>query len=220
MIELKNVKKSYVDWFTEQVLKWINLTIKDGDFLAIMWPSGSGKSTLMNIIWLLDMPDSGEYLLDGVKLENLSENDKADIRGREIWFIFQTFNLVPRLSVIHQVMMPLVYQWVDVKEREERAMKALEKVWIPEKANSLPNELSWWQQQRVAIARAIITNPDIILADEPTWSLDSKNWLEILGIFKKLNEDWNTIVLVTHDANIAKNAKRIIHIKDWDIKEW
>lgn len=197
-----------------RALCWIDLTIHDGDFFAIMWPSWSGKSTLMNIIWLLDVHTSGEYILDGKKLENLTENEKAQVRWKKIWFIFQWYNLIPRMSVLDQVILPLAYQGIDKEERKQRAIDALRKVWLLEKLESMPNELSGWQQQRVAIARAIVTDPTLILADEPTGALDSKTGKDILDIFTKLNDEGKTVVLITHAGEIAEYAKHTIHIKD------
>jgi len=217
MLKLKNIVKDYLNdkWMLMQrALAGVDLTINDGDFLAIIWPSWSGKSTLMNIIWLLDMPTNGTYILDGEELENLTENQKASMRGKKIWFIFQWYNLIPRVSVLQQVMLPLSYEWMDKIEREKRAIEALKKVNLLDKIYSKPNELSWWQQQRVAIARAIVTNPTLILADEPTGALDSKTGKEILEIFSHLNKEGKTIVLITHAMDIAAYAKHTIHIKD------
>ncbi len=216
MLELKNIIKDYTIWeiLLQRALCWVDLTINNGDFIAIMGPSGSGKSTLMNIIGLLDIPTSWDYILDGKKLENLTENEKAQIRWQKIWFVFQWYNLIARKPIIEQVMLPLAYQWVPLEERMERATEALKKVGLIEKLYSKPNELSGGQQQRVAIARAIVTNPSLILADEPTGALDSKTGEEVLDIFTKLNDDGKTIVLITHSAEIAEYAKHSIHIKD------
>ena len=216
MLELKNIKKDYMNGkeIMQKVLFGIDLTINDGDFFAIMWPSWSGKSTLMNIIWLLDTPTSGEYILDGKTLPSLGENEKAQLRSRKIWFVFQAYNLIPRIPVIDQVTLPLSYQWVSKNEQRERAIKSLEKVWLAHKINSKPNQLSWWEQQRIAIARAIIANPTLILADEPTGNLDTKTSYEIMNIFTELNKEWITIVMVTHEPDIAKFAKHEIHMRD------
>lgn len=216
MLELKNIIKDYYagDVLMQRALAWVSLTINDGDFLSIMGPSGSGKSTLMNIIGLLDTPTTGDYILDGRKLENLSENEKATIRGQKIWFVFQGYNLIPRMPAIEQVMLPLSYQWVPEEEKRERAMEALKKVGLDHKFASKPNELSWGQQQRIAIARAIITNPSLILADEPTGALDSKTGLDVLNIFADLNKEGKTIVLITHSSEIAEFAKMRIDIRD------
>jgi len=216
MIELKNIKKNYMSGkeIMQKVLFGINLTINDGDFFAIMWPSGSGKSTLMNILWLLDTPTSGEYILDGMKLPEMTENEKAQLRSKKIWFVFQAFNLIPRVKVIDQVMLPLFYQWVPRGDEHERAVAALEKVWLAHKVNSKPNQLSWGEQQRIAIARAIVTNPTLILADEPTGNLDTKTSIEIMDIFTKLNKEGITIVMVTHEPDIAAFAKHNVHMRD------
>lgn len=198
----------------QRALAWVSLIIKDWDFLSIMGPSGSGKSTLMNIIWLLDIPTSGDYILDGKKLENLTENEKATIRGQKIWFVFQGYNLIARMPAIEQVMLPLSYQGVPEEEKKERAMEALRKVGLDHKFASKPNELSWGQQQRIAIARAIVTNPSLILADEPTGALDSKTGTDVLNIFKELNKEGITVVLITHSSEIAEFAKTRIDIRD------
>lgn len=221
MIELKKIIKDYTNGeiLIQRALNWVDLLVNDGDFFAIMGPSWSGKSTLMNIIWLLDIPTSGEYILDGRKLENLTENEKAQIRWQKIWFVFQWYNLIPRMSILEQVMLPLAYQWMSKEEREHRAVTALEKVWLIDKLQSKPNELSGGQQQRVAIARAIVTEPSLILADEPTGALDSKTGEDILNIFTKLNDEGKTVVLITHAAEIAEYAKHTIHIKDWLIEK-
>ncbi len=218
MLELSNITKEYTVWWEVlQVLKWINLTINDGEFVAIMWPSGSGKSTLMNIIWLLDRPTSGKYFLDKFDTSTLSDNEEAEFRGKKIGFIFQGYNLIPRLSALEQVMLPLTYQNYNRNEEETLAKKALERMGLSSKLQSKPNELSGWQQQRVAIARAIVGSPSVILADEPTWALDSKTGEEVLKIFESLHDEGRTIVLITHDANIGKHAKRMIKIFDGDI---
>ncbi len=222
MLELKNIKKDYFTDHTivQHVLHGIDLTINDGDFFAIMGPSGSGKSTLMNIVWLLDTPTSGEYILDGIELPDMSENEKARLRSQKIWFVFQAYNLIPRMKVIDQVALPLFYQGVSKWKEYERAIAALEKVGLAHKIDRNPNQLSWWEQQRVAIARAIVTNPSLILADEPTGNLDTKTSNEIMNIFTKLNKEWKTIVMVTHESDIAKYAKHNIHIRDGLIEKF
>lgn len=218
MLELHNIIREYRAWDEIiRVLKWINLTINDGEFVAIMWPSGSGKSTLMNTIWLLDRPTSGTYILDGFDTSRLTEDDEAEFRGKKIGFIFQWYNLIPRLSILEQVMLPLEYQWLSQSICEKEAKKALEKVWLWHKLSSKPNELSGWQQQRVAIARAIATSPSVLLADEPTGALDSKTGTEVLEIFKSLNDEWRTIILITHDPNVGAKAKRIVKILDGNL---
>jgi len=216
MIELKRIKKDYMSGkeVMQKVLFGIDLTINDGDFFAIMWPSWSGKSTLMNILWLLDTPTSGEYILDGIKLPEMTENEKAQLRSKKIWFVFQAFNLIPRVKVIDQVMLPMFYQWIPRWDERERAIAALDKVGLAHKVDSKPNQLSWWEQQRIAIARAIVTNPTLILADEPTGNLDTKTSIEIMNIFTKLNKEWITIVMVTHEPDIAVFAKHNVHMRD------
>ncbi|MBP9779554.1 ABC transporter ATP-binding protein [Candidatus Gracilibacteria bacterium] len=218
MLELKNIVKSYIVGKEEiQVLKGINVTIDDGEFVAIMGPSGSGKSTLMNIIGLLDKPTSGNYLLDGKDTLTLTDNDEAEFRGKKIGFIFQGYNLIPRLTALEQVMLPLDYQGMPMIEKERRAKEALDRVGLGEKYASSPTELSGGQQQRVSIARAIVGRPSVILADEPTGALDSKTGGEVLDIFHSLNAEGRTIVLITHDAKIGATAKRMIRIFDGEI---
>ncbi len=216
MLELNDIIKDYYngDVLMQRALAGVSIIINDGDFLSIMGPSGSGKSTLMNIIGLLDIPTSWEYILDGKKLENLSENEKATIRGKKIWFVFQGYNLIARMPAIEQVMLPLSYQWVPEEEKKTRAMEALRKVGLENKFASKPNELSGGQQQRIAIARAIVTNPSLILADEPTGALDSKTGTDVLNIFKTLNKEWITVVLITHSPEIAEFATTRIDIRD------
>ena len=200
-------------------LDHINLNIKKHEFVSIIGPSGSGKSTLMNMLGCLDVPTEGTYILDGKLISKLSDNELADIRNKKIGFVFQGFNLLTKLTAIENVELPLIYQNVSTKERRERAKKALESVGLLERINHTPNELSGGQQQRVAIARALITNPPLILADEPTGNLDSKSGKEVMEIFKNLNEQGNTIVLITHDNDVAKQAKRIIRIQDGKLSE-
>lgn len=201
-----------------RALKNINLTIAKGEFIAIIGPSGSGKSTLMHILGLLDRPTSGTYEFDGQDVSSLSENELAKIRNRKIGFIFQSFNLLSRTSALDNVALPLVYSGISSKERLKRAKQALENVGLKDKFSSKPNQLSGGQQQRVAIARSLINNPEIILADEPTGNLDTKTSQEIMDIFKKLNKEGRTIILITHEHDIAKQAKKIISIKDGEIK--
>lgn len=218
MIKMKDIRKSYIIWEQEiEVLKWIDLEIKEWEFVAIMWPSWSWKSTLMNIIWMLDYPTSWEYILDWTTVEKLDEDEQAKIRWKKIWFVFQSYNLVPRLDVLKQISLPLMYQWESKSKRIKIAKECLDKLWIWDKAKNTPKELSWWQQQRVSIARALSVNPSIILADEPTWALDTKTSSEVMEIFKKLNEEWKTIVMITHEQEIAEHAKRVVHIRDWNI---
>jgi putative ABC transport system ATP-binding protein len=202
-----------------RILKNISLTVEKGDYLAIMGPSGSGKTTLMNIIGCLDIADAGSYRLDGLPIEEYSEKQLAQIRNRKIGFVFQSFNLIPKLSAEENVELPLIYQKVPRGERQRRVKEALERVGLTHRAKHLPTELSGGQQQRVAIARALVTNPSLILADEPTGNLDSKTSREIMEIFHELHAQGNTIVLITHDNEVAKQAERAIHILDGRIRE-
>jgi putative ABC transport system ATP-binding protein len=217
MIKLENIKKHYTLWNQRlDILNWIDLEIKDGEFVSIMWPSWSGKSTLMNIIWMLDESSSWKYSFNKDRIDWLTEDEVAVVRSKNIWFIFQSYNLIPKMPVIKQVMLPLFYQGTWKEERMQRALEALKKVGLEDRINNKPNELSWGQQQRVSIARALAVNPWMILADEPTWALDSKTWIEIMELLKKLNEkEWKTVILITHDKNVSEYAKRHINIKDW-----
>jgi putative ABC transport system ATP-binding protein len=216
MIECKNLTKSYVNGNEEtKVLKGVSFTIKDGDFVAIMGPSGSGKSTLMHILGALDSPTSGEYLLDGKDVSKLSDDRLADIRKDKIGFVFQAFNLLPRATVLRNVALPLVYAGVEKTEREQRARHALVSAGLDEsRYNHLSNQISGGQMQRVAIARALVNNPTLILADEPTGNLDTKTGHIVLETFQKLNGEGRTIVLITHEPEVAAYADRIIHIRD------
>ncbi len=219
LIELKNIRKSYhLDGFDLEILKGISLKINKGEFVAIMGPSGSGKSTLMNILGCLDLPSSGEYLLDGKNVEHLDSDELAQIRNEKIGFVFQGFNLLSRTSAIENVELPMVYGKIPAGERKNRAKLALEKVGLKERMYHLPNQLSGGQQQRVAIARAVVNEAPIIFADEPTGNLDTKMSVEIMELFTKLNKDMGrTIILVTHEEDIAKYASRIIKIVDGEI---
>lgn len=215
MLTLKNITKTYeVAGNTFQVLKWVDVEIQKWDFVSIMWPSWSGKSTLMNIIGMLDTPSSGEYLFSETQVHSLSEDQMSKIRGKNIGFIFQSYNLIPRMTVLKQVMLPLAYVWVSYKEREKQALIALDKVGLLEKKNNKPNELSGWQQQRVSIARALAMNPAFILADEPTGALDTQTWIEIMKLLVELNNEGKTIILITHEKEIDEYAKKHILIKD------
>lgn len=215
MIELSHIDKSYqLDTNPVPVLHDISLSVSDGEYLSIMGPSGSGKSTLMNIIGCLDMPTAGTYLLDGMDVGKMSENKLADIRATKIGFVFQNFELLPKESALSNVVLPLMYAKVPRKERRDIAEAALERVGLKDRVNHLPNQLSGGQKQRVAIARAIINKPSIILADEPTGALDQKSGAEIMDLFSELNESGITIIMITHDANIAKHAQKTIHIID------
>ena len=220
MIQLKDICKFYqVGDDRVRALDHANLHIYPHEFVSIIGPSGSGKSTMMNIIGCLDIADAGEYLLDGLPIESYSENQLAKIRNQKIGFVFQQYNLIPKLTAEENVELPLIYQKVPKRERMERVKEALDKVNMYPRAKHLPTELSGGQQQRVSIARAIVTRPKLILADEPTGALDSKTSREIIDIFHDLHEQGNTIVLITHDNNIAKQAQRSIHILDGQISE-
>ena len=220
MIQLKDICKFYqVGDDRVRALDHANLHIYPHEFVSIIGPSGSGKSTMMNIIGCLDVADAGEYLLDGLPIESYSENQLAKIRNEKIGFVFQQYNLIPKLTAEENVELPLIYQKVPKRERVERVREALDKVNMYPRAKHLPTELSGGQQQRVSIARAIVTRPKLILADEPTGALDSKTSKEIIDIFHDLHSQGNTIVLITHDNNIAKQAQRSIHILDGQISE-
>ena len=202
-----------------KALDHASLTIEAGEFVSIIGPSGSGKSTMMNIIGCLDVADSGEYLLDGTPIEDYTENELAKVRSRKIGFVFQSFNLIPQLTAYENVELPLIYQRVKKAERKRRVTEALERVQLTYRMHHLPSELSGGQQQRVAIARAIAAQPALILADEPTGNLDSHTGQEIMNIFHELHEAGNTIVLITHDPNVATQANRSIHILDGRVTE-
>ena len=220
MIQLKDICKFYqVGDDRVRALDHANLHIYPREFVSIIGPSGSGKSTMMNIIGCLDVADAGQYLLDGLPIESYTENQLAKIRNEKIGFVFQQFNLIQKLSAEENVELPLIYQKVPKAERQQRVKEALEKVNLYQRAKHLPTELSGGQQQRVAIARAIVTRPKLILADEPTGALDSKTSREIIDIFHDLHRQGNTIVLITHDNNIAREAERAIHILDGQISE-
>ncbi len=220
MIDCKNLTKDYINGDTiTQVLKGVDFHVKKGEFVAIMGPSGSGKSTIMNIIGLLDTPTQGTYVLDGKDVSKLSDNAQAEIRANKIGFVFQSFNLLPRTTVLRNVMLPLLYLDLPVADREAKAKGALISAGFPEdKWDNLSNHLSGGQIQRVAIARALVNDPSIILADEPTGNLDTKTGEIVLATFKKLNkEEGRTIVLITHEPDVAKHADRIIHVRDGNI---
>jgi putative ABC transport system ATP-binding protein len=215
VIQLTNIVMRYVtDEVTTEVLHGINLTIQKGDFLAISGPSGSGKSTLLNIFGLLDNATTGKYILNGSDVTKLTEDEQADIRNREIGFVFQSFNLLKRISVLENVVLPAIYTGIKKREREIKARQVLENVGLADHIYKKPNQLSGGQQQRVAIARALMNNPAIILADEPTGNLDTKSGNEIMHILKELNKKGNTVIMITHEHDIASQAKKIIHIRD------
>ncbi len=218
IIELKNITKEYrtIDVVTT-VLQGVSLSVYEGDFIAITGPSGSGKSTMMNILGLLDVPTSGTYVLSGKRTTGLSEDTLAYIRNKEIGFVFQSFNLLNRSSALENVILPAIYAGLDKKSREERAKMLLTQVGLAERLYNHPNQLSGGQQQRVAIARALMNNPAIILADEPTGNLDTKSGNDVMNILKSLNKEGKTVVLITHEPDIARQAKRIIHFKDGKI---
>lgn len=220
VLNMTDISKAYYLGDEEQVvLNRIKLTVNKGDFVAILGPSGSGKSTLMNMIGCLDSPSSGEYSLSHQKVDELDEAELANIRNKEIGFIFQQFQLLPRLSARQNVELPLVYAGLQDKERKKRAEEMLNKVGLAEKINHQPNQLSGGQQQRVAIARAMVTEPTILLADEPTGALDQKTSQQIMELFQELHKEGKTIIMITHDQHIAKNASRIVHILDGQLRE-
>lgn len=220
MIDLKDISRVY-QMGSEKVyaLNKACLHIDPGEFVSIIGPSGSGKSTLMNIIGCLDVADSGTYLLDGIPIQDYSERELARVRNRKIGFVFQSFNLIPKLTAEENVELPLIYQGVPRGERRERVEAALARMELQRRAKHLPTELSGGQQQRVAIARAIVTNPSLILADEPTGNLDSHTSEEIMEVFRELHSQGNTIVLITHDNDVARQAERIVHIRDGQLSE-
>ena len=220
LIETQDLWKTYTMGDEEiHALRGISLQIDKGEYVAIMGPSGSGKSTLMNLIGCLDTPSKGTYLLNGKEASTMNDNELARIRNEEIGFVFQTFNLLPRATALHNVELPLVYAGISSKARLERAKAALEKVELGPRMNHKPNELSGGQRQRVAIARALVNNPSILLADEPTGNLDSKTGVEIMALFARLHEAGNTIVLVTHEADVAAHANRQILIRDGQVEK-
>ncbi len=215
ILELRNIYKTYMQGKIEvPVLKDISLSVEDGEYLAIMGPSGSGKTTLMNIIGCLDLPTSGTYELAGENIIGCSESKLSEIRLNSVGFVFQSFHLLPRQSAVDNVALPLLYAGVSKKERRERAIKALERVGLGDRVEFKPNQLSGGQCQRVAIARAIVNNPKILLADEPTGALDSHSGAQIMDLFKALNDEGVTIVMITHDRDVADHAKRVMHILD------
>lgn len=220
MIDLYNISKMYLVGDEEvRALDHASMHIDKGEFVSIIGPSGSGKSTLMNIIGCLDIADAGVYMLDNIPIEDYTENELAHIRNEKIGFVFQSFNLIPKLTAEENIELPLIYQGVKRDERKARVKEAIARVGLEKRAKHLPTELSGGQQQRVAIARAIVTRPSLILADEPTGNLDSKTGEEIMDIFRELHEQGNTIVLITHDEDVARQASRSIHIRDGKVSE-
>ena len=218
LIQLNSITKSYELWAEKlMVLKGIDTTIEKWEFVSIMGQSGSGKSTLMNIIGMLDNPSTGSYFFNGTDVSQLTDDDQALIRRENIGFIFQSYNLLPRTSALDQVIMPLLYQNIGKKERTERALQSLKKVGLWDKINSFPNEMSGGQQQRVSIARALVTNPSIILADEPTGALDSKTGVEIMHLLTELHQEGKTIILITHELEVDAYANRHIILRDGKI---
>lgn len=219
LISIKNIGKDYiVGAEIIHALRSVNLSINKGEFVALMGPSGSGKSTLMNILGCLDSPSSGEYILNDIRVSDRSENELAEVRNKEIGFIFQTFNLLPRATALDNVALPLVYAGLGKIERQERAKSVLESVGLGNRVNHRPNELSGGQRQRVAVARALINKPSIILADEPTGNLDTKTSIEIMGLIEAIHRGGNTIILVTHEEDIALHAHRIVRMRDGAIE--
>lgn len=218
VIEVENVVKKYVTGEIDfTALKSVSLGIEKGEFTSIMGPSGSGKSTFMNILGCLDRMDSGLYKLNNQDVSNLTDNELAYIRNKEIGFVFQAFNLLPRMNILENVELPMVYAGFSSKERRERALSALEKVGLSDRVKHKSNEISGGQKQRVAIARAIVNNPAVIMADEPTGNLDSKSSVEIMKIFQKLNNEGATVIMVTHEPDIAQHTKRIVRFRDGEI---
>jgi len=220
LIQIDDIGREYIIG-TEKIhaLKSVSLNIKKGEFVALMGPSGSGKSTLMNILGCLDTPSKGQYILNGINVSEMSENELAEVRNKEIGFVFQTFNLLPKSTALENVALPLIYAGYSKKKRDEQALKALEDVGLGNRVDHKPNELSGGQRQRVAVARALINAPSIILADEPTGNLDTKTSIEIMGLMENIHAKGNTIILVTHEEDIAQHAHRIVRMRDGLIED-
>ncbi|KGE15200.1 ABC transporter ATP-binding protein [Sphingobacterium deserti] len=220
LIQIDDIGREYIIG-TEKIhaLKSVSLNIKKGEFVALMGPSGSGKSTLMNILGCLDTPSKGQYILNGINVSDMSENELAEVRNKEIGFVFQTFNLLPKSTALENVALPLIYAGYSKKKRDEQALKALEDVGLGNRVDHKPNELSGGQRQRVAVARALINAPSIILADEPTGNLDTKTSIEIMGLMENIHAKGNTIILVTHEEDIAQHAHRIVRMRDGLIED-
>jgi putative ABC transport system ATP-binding protein len=220
VIVLRRVLKTYeMGEFEVNALRGVSLTIERGDFVAIMGASGSGKSTLMNIIGCLDVPSRGKYLLDGVDVRMLDDGQLAEIRNHKIGFVFQSFNLIPRTTALHNVELPLVYGHVNAKLRRQRALEALARVGLADRVSHVPSELSGGQQQRVAVARSIVTNPALILADEPTGNLDSVATEEVLQVFSQLNAEGRTVIMITHENDVAAHVKRVVRLRDGEVTD-
>ena len=220
ILELKGIYKNYQQGKMEvPVLKNINFSMEEGEYVAIMGPSGSGKTTLMNIIGCLDQATAGTFFLDGQDISKCSENEMSDIRLHKLGFVFQSFHLLPRQSAVANVELPLNYAKVPKRERRERALKALDRVGLADRVNFRPNQLSGGQMQRVAIARAMVNNPRLLLADEPTGALDSKSGRQVMELFQRLNEEGVSVLMITHDPEIASHAKRVVTIRDGELKE-
>jgi len=215
LILIRGIAKTYVVGLEIiHALTSVDLEVRKGEYVALMGPSGSGKSTLMNILGCLDTPSSGEYILNGIKVSEMTDNELAEVRNKEIGFVFQTFNLLPRSTALDNVALPLVYSGVSRTQREKRALQALENVGLGNRVKHKPNELSGGQRQRVAVARALVNHPSIILADEPTGNLDTKTSIEIMGLLEEIHRGGNTIILVTHEEDIALHANRIVRMRD------
>ncbi len=220
ILNMKDICKSYYMGDEElEILHHVNLNVNSGEFVSILGPSGSGKSTMMNIIGCLDVPTSGAYFLSGNDINDFDEVELAKVRNKEIGFVFQSFQLLPRLNALQNVELPLIYSRVSASQRKKRAAEMLERVGLSDKMRNLPNQLSGGQQQRVAIARALVTEPTILLADEPTGALDQKTGAQVMNLFQELNSDGRTIIMITHDINIARHAKRIVNILDGCLTE-